>query len=304
MEDMLMRDVNAFRERFNYWKSTGELPYEAGLPKYAPGKDDDLIDYIGQLENPTKHGLKDGIWRTPKDSSRWDVHQIGMGLDTRQEHNPIVYNYLKSKGRLNDPWLTEAEERMLRKKTWDQKRPAWERFVKAHDLSRRGELTAAGMLWHGHPYKMMNTKDSLTGKALDKAMKSGDKDLSTVFDTYYGYGSNAKRFASRVIANTNYWKQHPQRSSATKQRVVESVPIAVEMIEAAPKWDYPEIKAPTFGTDKPYYNPATPEYLSRAGASYRDGYSFVPSHNTMLKNAVDMLNANTQLYQPTFNITQ
>ena len=105
---------------------------------------------------------------------------------------------------------------MLRKKTWDQKRPIWERFVKSHDLSRRGELTAAGMLWHGHPYKMMNTKDSLTGKALEKAMKSGDKDLSTVFDTYYGYGSNAKRFASRVNANTNYWKHHPQRSSATK----------------------------------------------------------------------------------------
>ena len=33
-----MRDVNAFRERYNYWKSTGELPYEAGIPTYAGGK--------------------------------------------------------------------------------------------------------------------------------------------------------------------------------------------------------------------------------------------------------------------------
>jgi hypothetical protein len=32
-------------------------------------------------------------------------------LDIREEHNPIVYNYLKNKGRLNDPWLTEAEEK-------------------------------------------------------------------------------------------------------------------------------------------------------------------------------------------------
>ena len=46
-----MRDVNAFRERFNYWKSTGELPYEAGLPKYAPGKDDDLIESLDMVIN-------------------------------------------------------------------------------------------------------------------------------------------------------------------------------------------------------------------------------------------------------------
>lgn len=296
MEELRMRDVNAFRERFNYWKSTGELPYEAGLPKYAPGKDDDLIEYIGQLENPTKYGLKDGIWRTPKDSSKWDVHQIGMGLDTRQEHNPIVYNYLKSKGRLNDPWLTVEEERMLREKTWNQKRPIWERFVKSHDLSRRGELIAAGMLWHGHPYKMMNTKDSLTGKALDKAMKSGDKDLSTVFDTYYGYGSNAKRFASRVNANTNYWKRHPQRSSATKQRVVESVPTAVEMIEAAPKWE-------PVGTSAFSYNPQTAhdnytaEYLNTLNSFNNNSIAFVPSSSAMLKNAINALN-DGQLYKP------
>ena len=44
MEDMLMRDVNAFRERFNYWKSTGELPYEAGLPKYTGGKTGNVYD--------------------------------------------------------------------------------------------------------------------------------------------------------------------------------------------------------------------------------------------------------------------
>ena len=298
MEDMLMRDVNAFRERFNYWRSTGELPYEAGLPKYAPGKDDDLIDYIGQLENPTKHGLSNGVWRTPKDSSKWDVHQIGMGLDIRQEHNPIVYNYLKSKGRLNDPWLTEAEERMLRKKTWDQKRPTWERFVKSHDLSRRGELTAAGMLWHGHPYKMMNTKDSLTGKALAKAIESGDRDLSTVFDTYYGYGPNAKRFASRVTANTNYWKNHPSRTNIAKQY---NIPTAVEVVEAAPKWDYPEIKAPTFGTDRPYYDSTTPQSVSRANASYGGGYSFVPTFS--INGMLDILNQNDLQLQPKQFIT-
>lgn len=46
-----MRDVNAFKERFNYWKSTGELPYEAGLPKYAPGKDDETIKLSKKQHN-------------------------------------------------------------------------------------------------------------------------------------------------------------------------------------------------------------------------------------------------------------
>ena len=94
-----------------------------------------------------------------------------------------------------------------------------------------------------------------------------------------------------------------QRTSA-QRRIIQNVPTAVEMVDASPKWNPVGYQVPSYGTDKPYYNPATPEYLSRANASYQDGYSFVPSHNTMLKNAVDMLNANTQLYQPTFNITQ
>lgn len=46
-----MRDTSAFRERFNYWKSTGELPYEAGLPKYAPGKDDGKLRFSKNQQN-------------------------------------------------------------------------------------------------------------------------------------------------------------------------------------------------------------------------------------------------------------
>ena len=46
-----MRDVNAFRERFNYWKSTGELPYEAGLPKYTGGKNDGKLRFSKNQQN-------------------------------------------------------------------------------------------------------------------------------------------------------------------------------------------------------------------------------------------------------------
>ena len=50
MEDHTMRDTNAFRERFNYWKSTGELPYEAGLPRFRDGSDDELLNYVADKE--------------------------------------------------------------------------------------------------------------------------------------------------------------------------------------------------------------------------------------------------------------
>ena len=110
------KDTTAFRERFNAYKngkSVSEI-YDAGLPRYSGGtpfSDEEAMDYILQLENPSRVGYSKGIWRTPTDSTKYDIHQIGGGLDIREEHNPIVYNDLKSKNRLNDPWLTEAEEK-------------------------------------------------------------------------------------------------------------------------------------------------------------------------------------------------
>ena len=79
------------------------------------------------------------------------------------------------------------------------------------------------MLWHGHPFKMMNTADSITGKALANAMASGDKDLDSVFDTYYGYGTNAKRFASRIDANTKYRKAYKPTVIAPRTELIEQL---------------------------------------------------------------------------------
>ena len=44
----------------------------------------------------------------------------------------------------------------------------------------------------------MLTEDSVTGKAFNKAIASGDRDLNSVFDAYYNYGSNATQFADRI----------------------------------------------------------------------------------------------------------
>lgn len=289
-----MRDASAFRERFKQWKATGELPYEAGLPKYKVGKDpdkyseDELIEYLGALENPGKVGLKGGVWRPPTDSTRYDTHQIGMGLDIRQEHNPIVYNFLKSKGRLNNPYLTVEEERMLRKKTWAQKKPILDRFLKSHDLSERGIFTAAGMLWQGHPYKMMNNPDSITGKAFEKAMNSGNKDLDTVFDAYYGYGSNSKRYKSRINANRSWWKAHPQQSYTETEDIDYSEPQIENVMRNAPQYK-PTLLYTPVNTQYPINNP-TPQSVS----SWSSGDS--PAQKTRSFNILsDLYNLQRQL---------
>ena len=198
-----------------YYDTTGDYRIDGALARYNGGKskpvfdDNEAIEYIGQLENANKVGLKNGIWRTPKISG-YDPYQIGMGLDTRYEHNPIVYNYLKSKNRLDDPWLTEKEELDLRMQTWKQKKKTIDKFVQQYGdrINQLGYNRAAGMLWHGHPYKMMNTPDSITGKAFLKSIEDGDQGLTGAFNAYYGYKDNAKRYKDRVNRDTAWTKSH------------------------------------------------------------------------------------------------
>lgn len=163
--------------------------------------DDEALGYVQQLENPNKVGWdkKNKVWRTPKQKG-YDKNQIAYGLDTRKEHNPIVYNFLKENGRLNDPWLTDKEAKQLMAQTWDTKKATMSKIIDktGGNISQRGYNVAAGMVWHGHPAKMMLTEDSVTGKAFNKAIASGDRDLNSVFDAYYNYGSNATQFADRI----------------------------------------------------------------------------------------------------------
>lgn len=80
------------------------------------------------------------------------------------------------------------------------------------------------------------------------------------------------------------------------ERVVESVPTAVEMVEAAPKWE-------PVGTSAFSYNPQTiqdnytAEYLNTLNSFNNNSMAFVPSSSAMLKNAINALN-DGQLYKP------
>lgn len=209
----MYRDPSEFRERFKAYKDGKSVREIYGLPGYEPGKlpVDEMMPYILAVENPTKQGLVNGVWRPPTDSTKWDVHAIGGGLDIREQHNPIVYNYLKTNGRLASPFLTAREEEVLREKVFKKTMlPALQNVYNKYGdkISSKGYARLAGMKWQGHPFLMAISPDSVTGKAFIKAIESGDKDLDSVFDAYYKYPANAKRYAARIQADTNYWKNH------------------------------------------------------------------------------------------------
>lgn len=111
MEDERMRNTDAFRERFKYWKTTGELPYEAGLPKYEEGKGSDVTseDFIKQYESfsPT-------VYQNPGDKPT-----IGYGTtDPRWV----------SRGR-----ISEAEAVQALREYVDSGRPIIKKYIKNYD---------------------------------------------------------------------------------------------------------------------------------------------------------------------------
>ena len=173
--------------------------------------DDEALDYIRALENPNKIGWdkKKRVWRTPSQPG-YDKNQIAYGLDIRPENNPIVYQFLKTKGRLNDPWLTDQEAKDLMAQTYAQKQNTIRKAIElaGGNVSQLGYNRLAGMAWHGDPMKKLLDPDSITGKAYREEVAGGNRDLTGTFDTYYGYGSNAKRFEDRVRQDYKYRPQY------------------------------------------------------------------------------------------------
>jgi hypothetical protein len=95
---------------------------------------------------------------------------------------------------------------------------------------------------------MMNNADSITGKAFTAAIDSGDKDLGSVFNTYYTFGSNAKRFASRINADAKFRKTYkPVITPQTQDSEL------VDQLKRAPKF---QPWSNYHGTDYPINNPA------------------------------------------------
>ena len=267
MEDMLMRDVNAFRERFNYWKSTGELPYEAGLPKYEGGKTGNVYDQFAA--------------------------QLG----------PYVYKYLSQSGIKNlDRAYMYAMKQLAYESNYGRSRVA------------REQHNYGGYGWNGKTYTTFKNDDEFA-KAYSKLITSryrkaleadtiqgyarGLKEKGYYEDTLENYSKNLASMKAVERAILNHRKNNADlytiSAAPSSTRVVESVPTAVEMIEAAPKWE-------PVGTSAFSYNPQTTrdnytaEYLNTLN-SFNNSTAFVPSSSAMLKNAINTLN-DGQLYKP------
>lgn len=236
----------------------------------ATFSDDAALEYIMALENPHKVGWdsKNRVWRTPKDKG-YDKNQIAYGLDIRQDHNPVVYNFLKEKGRLKDPWLTEGEATNLMSQLYAAKNSSVNKAVEkmGGNISQRGYNVLRGMAWHGHPMKQLLNPDSITGKAFLRAIANGDRDLNSVFDAYYGYGSNATQFADRIKADAR------QRGSIIMETLGDGNKRM--RFQPVPQWKPQPLPKPIPETQYPLNGSQAPESISSWNGA--DSPSAVPT---------------------------
>lgn len=264
------RDTTAFKQRFEAYKngkSVSEI-YDAGLPRYGDGlaptttySDDDALSYIIALENPNKVGWDSNkkVWRVPTGSG-FDHNAIAYGLDIREKHNPYVYNFLKSKGRLNDPWLTDSEARALAMKSYHAKDDSVAKAmgIAKGKVSERGYQILRGMAQHGDPMKKLLDEDTVTGKAFRRAIAEGDADLNTVFDAYYLHPANAKKYAERIKADAKY---RPKAQFVTQDGKV----LKIDWNKQVPQWQPPKLQTP-HNTEYPIVNTAPESISSWSGA--------------------------------------
>lgn len=289
-----MRDVNAFRERFNYWKSTGELPYEAGLPKYAPGKDDETIklskkqhNVVRRMYNILKNdGYDDnsiaGILGNAMQESSFDPDSIskkdyhGLLQNSRQIHNSVVATYGDHSFDSQMKYLLDWGNNNARVRT--KKHGPW--------LG-----TSAGKYKKGG-YKTAEDAATAFMKTYERPVILDKNGKIIGYQEEGGRRKYAKQMYRYILSNFSKNPVGPQ----TPERVVESVPTAVEMIETAPKWE-------SVGTSAFSYNPQTArdnytaEYLNTLNSFNNNSVAFVPSSSAMLKNAINALN-DGQLYKP------
>ena len=82
--------------------------------------DNDIrMELIRYLENPDSIGFdkKKRIWRSPTNRAKYDINQIGIGLDLARHRNPELYKLYHSR---NPGYITEEEERDIRNKKFEE----------------------------------------------------------------------------------------------------------------------------------------------------------------------------------------
>ena len=289
-----MRDTSAFRERFNYWKSTGELPYEAGLPKYDDGKNDRKLRFSKNQQNTIRRmynllkedGYDDfsiaGILGNamqessfnPDSISKSDYH--GLLQNSRAIRNAVVATYGDHSFDSQMKYLLDWGNNNSRVRS--KKHGSWLG-------TQAGKYKKAG-------YK--NAEDAATAfmKTYERPVILDKNGKIIGYQEEGGRRKYARQMYDYILSNFSKNSSVPQMP----ERVVESVPTAVEMVETAPKWE-------PVGTSAFSYNPQTirdnytAEYLNTLNSFNNNSMAFVPSSSAMLKNAINTLN-DGQLYKP------
>ena len=279
-----MRDTNAFRERFNYWKSTGELPYEAGLPRFRDGSDDELLNYVAD-----KEGFSSKVY---EDTLANGLPTIGYGFT-----DPAI---IKKYGRTG---MTKEQARAILKDELDKRAKKLSTIVPHWDEMTQNQRDSLLSYYYNFPFHN-DPKSKARSHYSPKLFKAlEDRDYKEAAKQMDG-GINQARGLRKRRLEEQQWFLRDLSKRSTSKRVVESVPTAVEIIEAAPKWEPVGYQVPSYGTTTPFYDPTVPASISRANASYDGGYSFVPSRSGGYQKLVDVLNQSPQLEYVPFKVTQ
>lgn len=100
--------------------------------------DNDIrMGLIRYLENRDSIGFdrKKRIWRPPTSRTKYDINQIGIGLDLSKHRNPELYKLYHSR---NPGYITEEEERDIRNKKFEDVLKSYDRRMFSID---RGDTT-------------------------------------------------------------------------------------------------------------------------------------------------------------------
>lgn len=294
-----MRDASAFRERFKQWKTTGELPYEAGLPKYDTGKDDKVV-----LNKQQKEAV-DYIYKTLKQAG-WDDMSIAGALGNGKLESDFIHN-VTSKAGYNGIWQNSKGvynsvvglygDHSLKSQTdyiidWAN-----------NNKKIRAEKYSPYLATYAGKYKKTGYKTP--EDAADAFMKMYERPV--ILDNkgkVIGYQSAGarKKYAKQMY---DYIQDEYTPKIFTKEDSQQITPLT-DIVEDRPRFSPSEIAEETPTYIPFYHDPDVPSSINRASSSYSGGYSFTPL--IRLSPLLDYLHSQNQELQqvvnPSFKVSQ
>ncbi len=159
--------------------------------------DEQIMQYITAIENPDSVGYSNGRWYFPTDRRKYDVNQIGIGLD---RNNPEVQKILAT-GR---NYLTEDEERRIRTNyVKGYLTNVFNKHTKGYSISPKKKAIAYGLLYNTFGPRLWRNENGL----FDSLVNDNDEDFANKVEQFYR--TFPKRdLNSRANLHKRFWQQH------------------------------------------------------------------------------------------------